>query len=287
MLKSETSIKRRRKAKVKVATRVQTSRKPVDVKAVEIEVFIVDKIISNALVDGGSSLNIMPLQTMEKLGLEFTGPSPFVINMANQRPEAPLGLIKDCKVSTGGEEYLLTFHVIRMYLNKDSFPFLLGRPWLTTASAKVDWGGNKPHILYGPSDNLTKVRIQSIKISDDSEPSQSSGDETPIPVTTPNIQRQAQMEKPWTGSEPQLLDTTHHVLGCIGPGLYDWKDDGQFAQWLEDNPHSDLEHTTCYIEASMRELEDGYPGLATVIDDIIYEDVYHLTMDGTQFEGIL
>uniref|UniRef100_A9U2L9 Predicted protein n=1 Tax=Physcomitrium patens TaxID=3218 RepID=A9U2L9_PHYPA len=108
----------------------------------------------------------------------------------------------------------------------------------------------------------------------------------PISVTTPNIQRQAQMKKPGTGSEPQLLDITHHVSGCIGPGLYDWKDDGQFAQWLEDNPHLDLEHTTCYIEASMRELEDGYPGLAIVIDDIIYEDVCHLTIDGTQFEDI-
>lgn len=52
-------------------------------KAVEIEVMIVDKVIPNALVDGGSGLNIMPLQTMEKLGLSLTGYSPFVINMAN------------------------------------------------------------------------------------------------------------------------------------------------------------------------------------------------------------
>ncbi len=43
--------------------------KPFDVKAIEIEVIIADKVIPDVLVNGRSSLNIMPLETIEKLGL--------------------------------------------------------------------------------------------------------------------------------------------------------------------------------------------------------------------------
>ena len=54
-------------------------------KAVEIEVIVVDKVVSNVLVDGGNGLNILPEHTMKMLGLSLMGPSPFVINMANQK----------------------------------------------------------------------------------------------------------------------------------------------------------------------------------------------------------
>ena len=32
---------------------------------------------------------------MKRLGLSLTGPSPFIINMANQTPAVPLGMIKE------------------------------------------------------------------------------------------------------------------------------------------------------------------------------------------------
>jgi len=60
----------------KLVARAQVGKKPFDIKAVEIEVVIVDKVILHTLVDGGSGLNILPLHTMEKLGLSLTGPSP-------------------------------------------------------------------------------------------------------------------------------------------------------------------------------------------------------------------
>ena len=64
---------------------------------------VVDKVVPNALVDGGSGLNNLPEHTMKKLGLNLTGPSPFIINMTNQSPPVLLGMIKDYKISTGGE----------------------------------------------------------------------------------------------------------------------------------------------------------------------------------------
>ena len=99
---------------------------------------------------------------MNRLGLSLTGPSPHIINMANQSPVVPLGMIKDCRISTGGEEYVVTFHVIKMHSNKDAFPILLGRTWLRMADAIVDWGGAKPSITYDPKENRVKVSIGSL-----------------------------------------------------------------------------------------------------------------------------
>ena len=79
---------------------------------------MVDKVVPNVLVDGGSGLNILPEHTMKRLDVSSTGPSLFIINMANLTPAVPLGLIKDCRIG------------IKMYSNKDIFPILLDRPWL-------------------------------------------------------------------------------------------------------------------------------------------------------------
>ncbi len=95
--------KRTRKPKIRVSARVQMQGRTREVKAMEIEVTVVDKVVPNVLVDGGSSLNILPEHTMMMLGLSLTGPSPFVSNMANQNLVVPVGIIKDCRLSTGGE----------------------------------------------------------------------------------------------------------------------------------------------------------------------------------------
>ena len=152
----------RRTKKTRVAARVQIHEERRNVKPIEIEVMVVDKVIPNVLVNEGSGLNILPDHTMKKLDLSLTGPSPFIINMANQSPAVPLGMIKDCRISTGGEEYVVTFHVIKMHSSKNTFPLLLGRPWLRMLNAIVDWGGAKPSITYGPKDNRVIVSIWSL-----------------------------------------------------------------------------------------------------------------------------
>ena len=112
--------------------------------------------VTNVLVDRGSGQNILPEHIMRKLGIGLTSPSPFIINMANQSSTMPLRMIKDCKMTTGREEYLVTFHVIKMH------SIILGRPWLRMSDVLVDWGGVKPSITYGPKDNRVKVSIGSL-----------------------------------------------------------------------------------------------------------------------------
>ena len=119
-----------------------------------------DKVLPNVLVDGGNGLNILLEHTMKKLGLTFIGQSPFIINMANQSPAVPLGIIKECRIDKGGEEHVVTFYVIKMHSNKDTFPIMLGRPWLRMSDAIVDWGRVKTSITYGPKDNRVQVSIR-------------------------------------------------------------------------------------------------------------------------------
>ena len=115
--------RRVRKAKTRVVARVQSQGLMTEVKAAEIEVVVGDKVVPKVLVDGGSGLNIMPEHTLKQLGLQLTGPSPIIINMANQTSSVPLGMVEECRIRTGGKEYLVTFHVIKMHSTRDTFPY--------------------------------------------------------------------------------------------------------------------------------------------------------------------
>lgn len=104
--------------------RLQSINKLLKVKVIEIEVMIVDK-ISNAFVHRGSSLNIMAIQTMEKLGLSLIELLSFVINIENQCSAKSIEQIKNCKIITWKKKYVLTFYMIYMYTAKGSFYFTI------------------------------------------------------------------------------------------------------------------------------------------------------------------
>lgn len=95
-------IKTTRKVKTKGAAKIQLQGEKRDVKAIEVDDIVVDRMVPNVLVDGGSRLNILPEHIMKRLGLSFTGPSSFIINMANQTTAVPLGMIKNCGISIRG-----------------------------------------------------------------------------------------------------------------------------------------------------------------------------------------
>ena len=279
LLKTRLPIRPRRRSKVKVAARAQAFNKVAEVKAVEVEAVIVDKVLPNTLVDGGSSLNIMPLQTMVKLGLSLTGPSPIVISMANQSPARPVGQIKDCQVMVGGESYNLTIHVIQIHSSRESFPLLLGRPWLRAAEAVVSWGGEKPHISFGPAHNRTKVKIRASQsqftiVSEDS--SNSEAFEASHDLHQLDCKDEVVVQ-------PSIKDE-ESSFRCLGPSLYHWEADEEFTQWLEKHPHSD---------SDMVESVNMIEGLAILTDIEIgpenlegSRESYMVDMDGTVVEDI-
>jgi hypothetical protein len=255
--------------------------------ALEIDVSIMDKVIPKTLIDGGSGINIMPLSTMESLGLKVNGPSPYTVNVADQRPIIPLGQIVNCQMEAGGEIYTLTFHVLRLMTNKAAYPLLLGRDWLRRASASENWSITSSSLTFGPSDNRSLVMIGPQK--------------NPFEPTT----EQGFPQK----NEPKVenVGVLHPILAVgknpinlgpiknLGPGLYDWEDDGKFIAWLQEHPE---DHETPRVQTvnvittlSMKEnYQKSCPGLVTILDEIQYEAVYNLEIDGTQphhLEGLM
>ena len=236
-LKEGMPVNRRvRKAKTRIAARVQSQGLMREVKAAEIDIVIGDKVVPKVLVDGGSGLNIMPEHTLKQLGIQLTGPSPIIINMANQTSSVPLGVVEECRIHTGGEEYLVTFHVIKMHSTKDTFPILLGRPWLRMADAVVDWGGTKPSITYGPKGNRVKVSIGSLGGWVRQELDHSSGEED-------GDQDEKNPEEILVGTMKKENDRTNMqpVSRSWGPSFYNSEDHGEYVRWLREYPESNCD----------------------------------------------
>jgi hypothetical protein len=201
---------------------------------------IVDKMIFHTMVDDGSNTTIMLESTMQKLGLAITKPSFSTIKIVDQRICKPIGRIQDLKVNTGGEEYTLTFEVLPMKGgHKDgSYPLLLGRGFLRSCKGVANWGTTKPTLTYGPSNNQKKVEIHSGKSI--------SGKSVKPPVKNVEVINFI--------SEDQAVN--YESIKCIGPGLYDFSDDGSLAKWLAENSYSDDELTVQFIEVSNSPVEN-------------------------------
>lgn len=78
-------------------------------------------------------------------------------------------------------------------------------------------------------------------------------------------------------------------LAAIGPSLYKWEDNGEFIQWLATSPESNSEATESmnFLEGiATRQNEEVNHDLATLVDNILYEDVCQLQVDGTQLDDI-
>ena len=123
-----------------------------------ISVIVKNKRIPNALIDGGSGVNITTDTLRRKLGLKKIEPAPFTIKMANQRKVMPKGIIRDVRLDVGGIVIWTTLTVIDMVSTKDSYNLLLGRPWLKEAQAQHDWHLNK--LTFTQKGNKVKISTQ-------------------------------------------------------------------------------------------------------------------------------
>jgi hypothetical protein len=221
-----------------------------DWDVIEIDVQIVDKIIPHTMIDEGSSINVMPLSTMNKLGLSITEPSFSVIHVADHRTCKPSGRIRNLNVNTGGENYKLTFEVLPIKGGPGDFPLLLGRGFLRKSGGVANWSAKKPIFTYGPPTNRTTVLIKPRAFFYDKVIK-------PIMPTSESLPGNTEFaEKNPLFTKADLQET----IQCIGPGLYDFKDDGTLSQWLADNPYSDdeatVEVTNCIIVLEAPPVQD-------------------------------
>jgi hypothetical protein len=136
----------------------QVTAKAFDEEMPMISLIMKNRRIPNALIDGGSRVNIITDTLKKKLGLKRMEPAPFTLKMAEQKKVMPKGIIRDVRLDVGGIVIQTTLTVIDMVSTEDSYSLLLGRPWLKEAQAQHDWPLNKLTLIQG--ENKVEISTQ-------------------------------------------------------------------------------------------------------------------------------
>ncbi|GJX28779.1 retrovirus-related pol polyprotein from transposon TNT 1-94 [Tanacetum coccineum] len=91
----------------------------------------------NALVDLGASVSVMPLLTYLNLGLGELAHTRLTVELADKTVKYPKGIAENVLVGIGKFTFLADF--IFLDMPEDiKVPLILGRPFLSTARAKID-----------------------------------------------------------------------------------------------------------------------------------------------------
>ncbi|KAJ8756014.1 hypothetical protein K2173_024560 [Erythroxylum novogranatense] len=96
--------------------------------------------ISKAMCDLGASINVFPLSVYTSLGLGPLTSTGVIIQLADRSIVYPEGVLEDVLVQVNGLIFPADFFVIDMEndSSSNSSDILLGRPFLSTAKAKID-----------------------------------------------------------------------------------------------------------------------------------------------------
>ncbi|GJV58313.1 MAK10-like protein [Tanacetum coccineum] len=90
----------------------------------------------NALVDQGSNVNVMPLSTYEKLTNKWHVMMDVRLSLASHSYIYPLEIAEDVLVDVAGYVYPVDFLILDIKKDEKR-PFIMGRPFLTTAKAMI------------------------------------------------------------------------------------------------------------------------------------------------------
>ena len=91
----------------------------------------------HALCDLGASVNIMPKVTFEKLSYPALSPTIMCVELADSTVRYPEGVVENLLVKIRNTFILVDFVVLDMEGDL-GIPFILGRPFLRDANARID-----------------------------------------------------------------------------------------------------------------------------------------------------
>lgn len=89
--------------------------------------------LSNTIIDGGSSINVLSEETWKEIGKPTLWPSTFQLVGADQHGIKSIGTLMGQKVIVGMHQFFLDFVVIT--LEKKGYDPYSGRGWLVVAKA--------------------------------------------------------------------------------------------------------------------------------------------------------
>ncbi|GJT65515.1 hypothetical protein Tco_1016995 [Tanacetum coccineum] len=120
--------------------------------------FINNVCFNNALVDLGASVSVMPLLTYLNLGLGKLAHTKLTMELADKTVKYPKGIAKNVLVRIGKFTFPVDFIILDMP-EDIKVPLILGRPFLSTARAKIDVYKRKITLRVGEE----KIIFKSVK----------------------------------------------------------------------------------------------------------------------------
>ncbi|GJV88610.1 putative reverse transcriptase domain-containing protein [Tanacetum coccineum] len=99
--------------------------------------FINNVCFDNSLVDLGASVSVMPLSTYLNLGLGELAHTKLTVELADRTVKYPKGIAENVLVGIGKFTFPIDFIILDMP-EDIKVPLILGRPFLSTARAKID-----------------------------------------------------------------------------------------------------------------------------------------------------
>ncbi|GJY01285.1 mitochondrial proton/calcium exchanger protein-like protein isoform X1 [Tanacetum coccineum] len=113
---------------------------------------------NNALADLGARVNVMPLSTYLNLGLGELAHTKLTVELADRTEKYPKGIAENMLLRIGKFVFPIDFIILDI-LEDVKVPLILGRPFLSTAYAKIDVFKRKITLRVGEE----KIIFKSIK----------------------------------------------------------------------------------------------------------------------------
>ncbi|GJR99061.1 hypothetical protein Tco_0315570 [Tanacetum coccineum] len=133
-------------------------RKEKDPRSFTLPCYINNVCFDNSLVDLGASVSVIPLLTYLNLGLGELAHTRLTVELAGRTVKYPKGIAKNVLVGIGKFTFLVDFIILDMP-EDIKVPLILGRPFLSTARAKIDVYKRKITLRAGEE----RIVISSVK----------------------------------------------------------------------------------------------------------------------------
>ncbi|GJX68252.1 reverse transcriptase domain-containing protein [Tanacetum coccineum] len=133
-------------------------RKEKDLGSFTLPCFINNTCFDNALVDLGASVSVLPLSTYLNLGLGELAHTRLTVELADRTVKYPKGIAENVLVGIGKFTFPVDFIILDMP-EDIKVPLILGRPFLSTARAKIDVYKRKITLRVGEE----KIIFKSVK----------------------------------------------------------------------------------------------------------------------------
>ncbi|XP_022853934.1 uncharacterized protein LOC111375366 [Olea europaea var. sylvestris] len=126
-----------------------------------------------AMLDSGASINVMPYFVYVSLKLGPLNETGVIIQLVNKSNAYANGIVEDVLVKINDLVFPANFYVLDMGYSGQTIPILLGRPFLRTSKAKIDFYSGMLTMEF--DDKISEFNIyDAMKHSDESNPVYSS-----------------------------------------------------------------------------------------------------------------